>query len=156
MLKILKATLFAALVLGVTPSVAQNSSSGQSSAQATPKAAGATNTKPASQELLNQMMVAASVSTCEIVIGKKVSFQDAMIANAAGIAYVIQNFHGGRVEGAPNKLEFPQLVDGTGIRIILFTKGSTCYPKLVDSDKKFIDDAAAKFDEAVKKSSNTK
>ena len=105
--------------------------------------------KPATQIELNQLAAAGAITACENNLRNKVAIKDALPSSALGVAWVIDNFHGGLVEGNPNKIATQQLVSGSFVQILGVTK-QICYEKFSAADKKFVDEAIASITDQMK------
>ncbi len=104
--------------------------------------------KPASMELMNDMALAAAVTTCELAVESKVPVQTSVLSNAKAITYVVSSRYGGQI-GNTTKLQPEQIANGTIIQTVARVKQG-CYPKLTAADKKFVDEVIADFEKQIK------
>lgn len=104
--------------------------------------------KPASQETLDDLTLAAAVNSCALAVDSKVPMQNAVFSNAQAITYVVVSRYGSQI-GTNPKLQPQQILDGAIVQTIARVKGG-CYAKLNANDKKFIDDVMTQFEKQVK------
>lgn len=98
----------------------------------------ASNSKPATMEMINSMTLAAAVSACDLAIGSKLPVQTAVLASSSAISFVVTSQYGSKIDNSP-KLQPEQILNGAVIQTIIPIKRG-CYSKLNDTDKKFVDD----------------
>ena len=154
MSKLLK-ILSLGLVIGTftVPVIAQESQPSTSNTSAQKGNTGP-QAKPATQIELNQLAAAGAITACESNMRNKIAIKDALPASALGVAWVIDNFHGGLVEGNSSKISIQQLVSGSYVQILGVIKG-ICYEKFSASDKKYVDEAIASISEQMKSQQKT-
>ena len=147
--------LFLGLAIGAfaAPVIAQDNQPSSSSSPAQKSNTGQ-QAKPATQVELNQLAAAGAITACENILRNKVASKDALPSSALGVAWVIDNFHGGLIEGNPNKIALQQLVSGSFVQILGVTK-QICYEKFTAADKKFVDEAIASINDQIKSQQKT-
>jgi len=135
------------------PSIAQDN---QPSSSATPsrKSNSGQEAKPISQIELDKLAAVGTITACENNIRNKIAIKDALPTSAIGVAWVIDKFHGGLIEGNPNKIATQQLFVGSYVQILGATK-NICYENFSAADKKFVDDEILKINDQMKSQQKT-
>lgn len=127
------AALLAALTTTPIPALAQGAS---------------TAAKPASSQIMEDLVLAAAVNTCEMAVTEKIPVEKTAVSAAKSIVFVVESQHGSQIEGA-GKVDPGQIFNVTFARTILSIKRG-CYGKLGASDKSFVDKVVADLEKAVK------
>ena len=120
-------------------SLAQDKQSTQSLTPTDKSEKNENNFRPATQQDLIQMVTAGGVASCALAQQKKLSFSESLQASAFGVAWVIENLHGSKVEDSKDKISKLNLLNGSAWQMLQIAK-DLCYDKLSVEDRKFIDD----------------
>ena len=104
--------------------------------------------KPASQDLINDLVLAAAVNSCDLSVQVKTPMEKSVRSSATAIAYVISSRYGSQIANL-GKLQQEQIATGAFIQIVGRIRQG-CYTKLGAADKKFIDDVMTEVSKNVK------
>ena len=104
--------------------------------------------KPASSQTMEDLVLAAAVSTCALAISEKVPVEKTSVSAARSVVFVVESQHGAQIEDA-GKLEPNQIFNVTFANTILSIKRG-CYAKLGTADQAFVDKMVVNLEKALK------